>query len=164
MTSVYYNHKSPIRTAKLLIEGDDEEEYHSPTKMSSTKNVVEAPNTPLSPEEQAEVIKTLNILQLYRASQEPKVEKIDLSKTQDVLDKLKAASDWDAESVSSEAERAGEGSNWRTTLDSESKHEYEKKMNHFFSDHSTAIMEEDSDDDGSVSVSSTSSSDVSSVF
>jgi hypothetical protein len=62
-------------------------------------------NTPLSPDEQAEVIKTLNILQLYSAAQkeEPKVEKIDLSKPQDVLDKLKAASEWDAESVSSEA-------------------------------------------------------------
>jgi hypothetical protein len=158
-----------MRTAKLLIEGDEEEEdntacYNSPTKRSNAKDV-EAPNTPLSPEEQAEVIKTLNILQLYRAAQkeEPKVEKIDLSKTQDVLDKLKAASEWDAESVSSEAEKIGE-SNWRTALNDESKHEHEKKLNHFFSNHGTSIAEEEDDDDDSVSVSSASSSDVSSVF
>jgi hypothetical protein len=175
LTSVFYDHKSPARTARLLVEGDDNNDDGNGNDNNhnvSGRGLGPTPLTPLSPEEQAEVVHTLKVLQLYRAAraeEEARVEKIDLSKTEDVLDRLRRAAEYDAESVSSEADKLND--DWRATLGSDSRHEYEAKVGHFFSEHGTDRLkgqddddDDDEDEDDSVSISSASSSDVSSVF
>ncbi|KAG7340193.1 hypothetical protein IV203_033547 [Nitzschia inconspicua] len=132
--------------------------FASPTssdrKLGNTIATRTPPLTPLSPEEQLELIRSLPFL--YNV--EP-VSKIDISKTQSVLDKLKQA-EYDNESVSSEAERlerhakVGKGRSDET--------EIQDKLRHFWSNHDGTMLLDGSDneeEEDSVSVSSAATSD-----
>jgi hypothetical protein len=125
--------------------------------------VTTPPLTPLSPEEQAALIRSLPFL--FNVV-EP-VDKIDLAKTQSVLDKLQQA-EYDNESVSSEADRCSSYHQRRHGSGNDAEREIQDKLQHFWSNHRGMEHSDSSDDDDdddnnkdgdSVSISSADSSD-----
>jgi hypothetical protein len=151
----------------------DKDKDSSPSSHVTTRTT--PPLTPLSPEEQAVLVRSLPLL--FNVE---RIEKIDISKTQSVLDKLKQA-EYDNESVSSEAERCCRRDNQTsprqervmirsaTNNDNDNDDNEKKiqdKLQHFWSNHRGLEHGNSSDDDndGLTIYSAESSDDDSGLF
>jgi hypothetical protein len=173
VVSVFHKHpKSPLAQMAAL---DPNMLKQRPTVTASPSSspiktiATTPPLTPLSPEEQAVLIRSLPLL--YNV--EP-VKKIDVSITQSVLDKLKQA-EYDNESVSSETERCcyhqqkQQRHGKAVAIHDNESTEIQDKLQHFWSnhrgmEHSDSSDDDNDDDDDSANSAETSDDDDSGLF
>jgi hypothetical protein len=138
----------------------------------TTSSIITPPLTPLSPEEQATLIQSLPML-LWNVQPSPKM---DIAKTQSVIDKLKQA-EYDNESVvssSSSEEEAEKCDHHRRRRHSRRKEQaddddvdaqaVQEKLQHFWSSHNVSVSISDDDDQVSISSAETSDDDDSGLF